>query len=537
MVGDHLLAVIADVVFVCVLVVGDHLLAVIADMVFVCVLVIGDDLLTNIADMVFFRVVMEADISALAAHTVRPLMGFARHGHSAAAAPLLLMNISGPCCPLLCAALVIFGVLFAVGLMTGRADRLGGTGSRTSGVFTVSILQGIIILYIAIGIEALMPVMRRVVLPLLRPAVTVCLNRLNFCRAAFVTGKYFFTCCHAGGLYGHLAAVPIVRVLIILCLTAGAFLPMDVYIMLPQGCGEIVTESRNFAAAGSADDRCRAGRLRPRVSAVVANRPPCRDRQNLRGHLCREFTVPAGEDIARSCQGRRGDRCAVILVDEDILLTVFGLDSDHIRKDLPSGVQRHIPGNRVVKVPFLLRLAGGIRIPAQEVVAFPYRPFIETGFADTLVLLLLARCRTGQYAAVRIERDRAKGRLLPHGVQGAVPRFVIPGRAVTVFVAVLPAAPLLVIPATEKISLVPGYRHLIEWLTIGDPHGSLRHRAAVAVEGHRVGARCPLGCQRDTRYGIVIRKVGIGGFRQYAPVAECPARKIIAGFCRIGNAV
>ena len=177
-------------VFVCVLVIGNHLFAVVADVVFVCVLVIGDHFTANIADMVFVRIVVQAGISALAALTVQPLMGFARHDHSAAAAPLLFVSRGIPCRPLLCAALVVFGVLFAVGLMTGRADCQGDAGGRAAGVLTVTVLRGIVILHITIGVEALMPVMRRIVLPCLIPAVTARLNQLVFCRAAFVAGKY-----------------------------------------------------------------------------------------------------------------------------------------------------------------------------------------------------------------------------------------------------------------------------------------------------------------------------------------------------------
>ena len=190
----------------------------------------------------------------------------------------------------------------------------------------------------------------------------------------------------------------------------------------------------------------------------------------------------------------------------------------------------------------MLRLAGGIRIPAAEVVPLPYRLFIRP--LDTLVLFFLTRCRTGQCAAVRIERDRAKGRFLPHGIQGAVPRFVICVRATAVFIAVLPAAPLFIIPATEKISLVPGYRHLIERLTVGGGHGVPLHCAAagiectaVGIEGNGVQMEGPLRRQRDARYGIVSRKVGICGSRKYISAVECPARKIIAGFFGIGNAV
>ena len=281
MVGDDLLAEITDVVFVCVLVVGDYLIAVVANMILVCVLMIGDCLsavvanmilvcifvignhfAANIADMVFIRVVVQAHISALAALTVRPLVIFARHDNGAAASPFLLVNVSGPYCPLLRAALMVGGILFSVVLMTILAYRLGGAGSRTAGVRTVSFLCRIVILHITIGVEALMPVMRRIVLPCLIPSMTVCLNRLDFYHAAFVTGICSFALRQAGRRHGHIAAVPIMRVLIILCITAGAFFPMGVIIMMPYGCGEIVTQSRDRAAADRAGYGIRAGELR-----------------------------------------------------------------------------------------------------------------------------------------------------------------------------------------------------------------------------------------------------------------------------------
>ena len=241
MVGDDLSAVITNMIFVCVLVVGDYLSAVVANMIFVRVFVIRNHFAANIADMVFVRILVQARISALAAHAVRPFMGFARHDNGAAAAPFLLVNVSGSYCPLLRAAHMVGRILFSIGLMAVLAYCLGGAGSRTAGVRTVSVLFGIIILHIAVGIQALMPMMRRIVLPRLIPAVTVRLNRLVFCRAAFVTGIYSFALRQAGRRYGHLAIVPNMRVLVILCITAGAFLPVGIPVMMPYGCGEIVT--------------------------------------------------------------------------------------------------------------------------------------------------------------------------------------------------------------------------------------------------------------------------------------------------------
>ena len=249
-------------VFVRIPMVGDDLLAIVADMVFVRIPMVGDDLLANITNVVVVCIGVQAGISALATLAVRPLMGFARHDHSAAAAPFLLVNVGGPCRPLLRAAHMVGGILFTVGLMTVLAYRLFGAGSRTAGMLTVSVLCGIVILHIAVGIQALMPVMRRIVLPRLIPAVTARLNRLVFYRAAFVTGIYSFALRQAGRRHGHIAAVPIMRVLVILCITAGAFLPVGVPVMMPYGCGEIVTQSCDRAAADRAGNGLRAGELR-----------------------------------------------------------------------------------------------------------------------------------------------------------------------------------------------------------------------------------------------------------------------------------
>ena len=77
---------------------------------------VGDHFAANIADMVFVRIVMQARISALAAHTVRPLMVFTRHDNGAAAAPFLLVNVSSSYCPLLRTAHMVGWILFTVGL-------------------------------------------------------------------------------------------------------------------------------------------------------------------------------------------------------------------------------------------------------------------------------------------------------------------------------------------------------------------------------------------------------------------------------------
>lgn len=172
-----------------------------------------------------------------------------------------------------------------------------GAGRFAAGVRTVSVLCGIIILHIAVGIQALMPMMRRIVLPRLIPAVTVRLNRLVFCRAAFVTGIYSFALRQAGRRYGHLAIVPNMRVLVILCITAGAFLPVGIPVMMPYGCGEIVTQSHDRAAADRAGNGLRAGELCG-VAGVVAHRP-YRRRPGILKHRLRIIKpCPAAENIS-----------------------------------------------------------------------------------------------------------------------------------------------------------------------------------------------------------------------------------------------
>ena len=63
--------------------------------------------------------------------------------------------------------------------------------------------------------------------------------------------------------------------------------------------------------------------------------PLSRDRQILGGHGCRECFIPAVELIALSCQGRSGNRYAVILRYGNIRFAVFGLDCDGILIDFP----------------------------------------------------------------------------------------------------------------------------------------------------------------------------------------------------------
>ena len=119
--------------------VGKHLFAIVADVIFVHVLVVGDRLFAKVTNMIFVRVVVQAHISALAAHAVRPLMRFARHNYSTAAAPLLFVGSCRLCCPLR-RTLVVGGVFLAVGPVAEVAGCLGFTGRRAAGVLAVSIL-------------------------------------------------------------------------------------------------------------------------------------------------------------------------------------------------------------------------------------------------------------------------------------------------------------------------------------------------------------------------------------------------------------
>ena len=84
-------------------------------------------------------------------------------------------------------------------------------------------------------------------------------------------------------------------------------------------------EERLPAVFGNLDFACRHCNITPLS----------RDRQILGGHGCRECFIPAVELIALSCQGRSGNRCAVILRYGNIRFAVFGFDCDGILIDLP----------------------------------------------------------------------------------------------------------------------------------------------------------------------------------------------------------
>ena len=88
----------------------------------------------DIALVVIIIIGMQADVFALAALSVHPLMGFARHAHSAAAAPLLLVG-SGCLYPfLLTVRIVIDRIGLAVSLLADLAYRLVLTGGGAAGV-------------------------------------------------------------------------------------------------------------------------------------------------------------------------------------------------------------------------------------------------------------------------------------------------------------------------------------------------------------------------------------------------------------------
>ena len=187
----------------------------------------------------------------------------------------------------------------------------------------------------------------------------------------------------------------------------------------------------------------------------------------------------------------------------------------------PPGVQRHIPLHRIVEIPLLC--TSGIFIPAVEVVSYPCGVI---GYViDWSVLLFFARRFTGQCTAVRIKRNRSHGGLYPHRIQCATLCFVIPGRAVTVFVAVLSAAGLLIKPAVENITEILRYGHLIQFLTIGDLHSLLCYRTAVRIESNGIPIGAPHGIERQRLIcGINIFKI----IHLFATVYFCPAGLCVA---------
>ena len=68
---------------------------------------------------------------------------------------------------------------------------------------------------------------------------------------------------------------------------------------------------------------------------VLIDFPLCFNRYILRRHGFRDFLIPALKGITLSCQGRSGNRCAVILRYGNIRFAVFGLDCDGILIDFP----------------------------------------------------------------------------------------------------------------------------------------------------------------------------------------------------------
>ena len=61
----------------------------------------------------------------------------------------------------------------------------------------------------------------------------------------------------------------------------------------------------------------------------------CFNRYILRRHGFGDFLIPTLKGITLSCQGRSGNRCAVILRYDNIRFAVFGLDCDGILIDFP----------------------------------------------------------------------------------------------------------------------------------------------------------------------------------------------------------
>ena len=68
---------------------------------------------------------------------------------------------------------------------------------------------------------------------------------------------------------------------------------------------------------------------------ILIDFPLCFNRYILRRHGFGDFLIPALKGITLSCQGRSGNRCAVILRYDNIRFAVFGLDCDGILIDLP----------------------------------------------------------------------------------------------------------------------------------------------------------------------------------------------------------
>ena len=109
-------------------------------MILIRIFMIGDHLFANIAYVVHIPIGMQALIGAFAAHAVGPRMGFARHGHNAAAAPLLLVSSGRPCPFLLSVRSVSRRIGVAVGFPAAVAE-LGGIAIRRAAVVTLGPLH------------------------------------------------------------------------------------------------------------------------------------------------------------------------------------------------------------------------------------------------------------------------------------------------------------------------------------------------------------------------------------------------------------
>ena len=68
---------------------------------------------------------------------------------------------------------------------------------------------------------------------------------------------------------------------------------------------------------------------------VLIDFPLCFNRYIIRRHGFGDFLIPTLKGITLSCQGRSGNRCAVILRYDNIRFAVFGLDCDGILIDFP----------------------------------------------------------------------------------------------------------------------------------------------------------------------------------------------------------
>ena len=68
---------------------------------------------------------------------------------------------------------------------------------------------------------------------------------------------------------------------------------------------------------------------------VLIDFPLCFNRYIPRRHGFGDFLIPSLKGITLSCQGRSGNRCAVILRYDNIRFAVFGLDCDGILIDFP----------------------------------------------------------------------------------------------------------------------------------------------------------------------------------------------------------